>query len=36
MSSPTQGAWACAHGVDGRDWCEECHAPGESELGDIF
>lgn len=26
MSSPTQGAWECAHGVDGRDYCEECHS----------
>lgn len=24
MSSPTQGAWACAHNVDGRDWCPDC------------
>lgn len=27
MSSPTQGMWTCVHGVDGRDWCEECHTP---------
>lgn len=24
MSSPTQGMWTCIHGVDGRDWCDEC------------
>jgi hypothetical protein len=24
VSSPTQGAWTCPHGVDGRDWCPEC------------
>jgi hypothetical protein len=25
--SASQGAWTCRHGVDGRDWCEQCHAP---------
>lgn len=25
MSSPTQGAWVCPHGVDGRDHCEKCY-----------
>lgn len=27
MSSPTQGMWACEHGTDGRDFCDECYAP---------
>ena len=26
MGSPTQGMWTCRHGVDGRDYCEACHA----------
>ena len=29
--SPSQGAWECRHGVDGRDECEECRAPGVSD-----
>jgi hypothetical protein len=43
MSSPTQGAWECRHGVDSRDECDDCYAPfenfpgpGDSEGGDVF
>lgn len=28
--SASEGAWECQHGVDGRDWCEECHKPSDS------
>jgi hypothetical protein len=24
VSSPTQGVWECRHGVDARDWCDQC------------
>lgn len=26
-SSPTMGMWECRHGVDGRDFCDQCAAP---------
>lgn len=32
MSSPTQGAWACQHNVDGRDFCPECYAPAPRQV----
>lgn len=35
MSSPTQGAWACRHNVDGRDFCPECHSDGTVVLEQV-
>lgn len=35
MGSPTQGMWTCAHGIDGRDWCEKCHQPAESKESEM-
>lgn len=35
MSSPTQGAWECRHGIDGRDHCAECYAPADPTPGDL-
>lgn len=35
MSSPTMGAWECVHGVDGRDFCDDCYSSvGEWRLVD--
>lgn len=34
MGSPTQGAWTCRHGVDGRDWCPECYQTAEEEAAE--
>jgi hypothetical protein len=36
--SATQGAWECRHGVDGRDYCEDCFcgpAPARTYLSNV-